>query len=54
MDTQLFFFEGFNGVGYNAPLNAGSQEARKSRRAEWISFFRFDPLFLTSDLPIFA
>jgi hypothetical protein len=54
MDMRLFFFEDLIRVGSNAPFNAGSQEARKSRRAEGISFFGFDPLFLTSDLPIFA
>jgi hypothetical protein len=38
-----------------AILKTGSKEARKSRRTEWIREFLLSyPLFLTSDLPIFA
>ena len=53
-DTTAVTRDEVRGARNEAPLNAGSQEARKSRGAESTSFFLFYPLFLTSDLPIFA
>ena len=41
-------------AGRKVPAIAGSQEAQKSRRSESILSWCPYPLFLTSDLPIFA